>query len=277
MRLPIMQDLPDDFKLTTIPRVREYGPRMLRRLALVFGKFKCGSPAMLAEIAQVMSSDLNELLATTPMAVAGQHACRVGCSWCCWSMVAVTVPEAVSLVGFLKKTTPRKHHANLLATFRQNADQAAGLSADEYTIRCAALTADGKCGAYPARPLRCRSHSSMDAKACEFDTSDPSTHGGLVPVDGLGDVYGQLSCLTIGQVLEHFGYDGALYELHGAVVACWSGKAVHRYLSGKRIIPERSRLATVAEALNARGVLNDDDGMRIEPIGASDEPMPNLH
>ena len=76
----------------------------------------------------------------------GQMQCHTGCNDCCQGDLSVTSVEAAVISAGLAALPPEEKQQ--LARRAQVAQ--AG--------RCVALTADGRCGIYPLRPLVCRSH-----------------------------------------------------------------------------------------------------------------------
>lgn len=104
-------------------------------------------------------------------------ACARGCSWCCRGpVVEVPPPEAILIAELL-----RVRHAHELPALADRlslaAARAAELSVSErwrLHVPCHFLDdATGACTIYEARPLACRSVSSLDASACQIASDSP--------------------------------------------------------------------------------------------------------
>ena len=97
------------------------------------------------------------------------HACRAGCSFCCYLTVEATAPEVFGIAAHLQATrTPAQLEA-LKERLRQTAARVAGLTPAgrvQAQTPCALLDG-GLCTAHAVRPLACRSWNSRDAGACE--------------------------------------------------------------------------------------------------------------
>ncbi len=85
-------------------------------------------------------------------------ACKPGCSWCCRMMVTATAPEVLTLAAAIA-AMPEERAAAVRARIAEAVPAVAGLDADarrRLARPCPLLEADGRCGAYAARPLACR-------------------------------------------------------------------------------------------------------------------------
>jgi Fe-S-cluster containining protein len=117
------------------------------------------------------------------------NACAAGCAFCCHLPVLVTPAEA-DLLAEVAWRMP---------------DVRARI--ENPTRRCAFLSADDRCLAYDARPLRCRAHTSSDRSTCE------RVHAGELPVAAVPpDAWLRLSADAIRR-----GLGGTERELHAAV------------------------------------------------------------
>jgi len=82
-------------------------------------------------------------------------ACREGCAWCCRLKVLVHPAEARRIVAHLNATWSARERAAL----RARLPDARG--------PCPFLRDDARCAIYALRPIRCRTHVTTDADACE--------------------------------------------------------------------------------------------------------------
>jgi hypothetical protein len=95
-------------------------------------------------------------------------ACKEGCDWCCHLTVGAGVPEVVRVVEYLRRTLPADAFAALRERVRLLDERRRQLAAagGEPHLPCALLV-DGRCTAYPVRPLMCAGFNSADAGSCE--------------------------------------------------------------------------------------------------------------
>jgi Fe-S-cluster containining protein len=162
-------------------------------------------------------------------------ACREGCTWCCHKVVGTAAPEVLRIAAHLR---------NVLTAAECEALHAAAVSGDErrralgparrrVALPCPLLR-DGRCAAYPVRPLTCRGYNSSDARRCEASVS------GAGPVEV--PVYGPqqrlhtfvLDGLRAGA--EECGLAGDLLDLTAALrVALDTPDAAERWLAGEDV------------------------------------------
>jgi hypothetical protein len=96
-------------------------------------------------------------------------ACQEGCYFCCCNQVELTPPEALLLGHYVDGHFGEAQKEVLITALRGSLKLQAGKSKREIAgIRPACpLLQEGKCLAYPARPLVCRAMHSLDAGQCE--------------------------------------------------------------------------------------------------------------
>lgn len=101
----------------------------------------------------------------------GALACAAGCAACCHQHVAVAAIEAVAIAGALAAAAPNLRVKALAAAARMTGMDAP--TRRRARMPCPFLAADGACGIYPVRPLRCRGLQGRDAALCRAQTDDP--------------------------------------------------------------------------------------------------------
>lgn len=95
-------------------------------------------------------------------------ACGPGCSWCCYQLVAVSVPETLRIVSFLRDLPPSE--AATTADRVRSLDRATrGITSQQRVgiPKSCAYLRDGECAIYPVRPLACAEFTSYDVKVCK--------------------------------------------------------------------------------------------------------------
>lgn len=172
-------------------------------------------------------------------------ACAKGCSFCCFSKVVVTPPEALRLAAHLRRTLDPGALAAVLARIAAVDDRTRGLTRAqrfEAKIACPLLGDDGSCSVHDVRPLTCAGWTSLDVGACERHFA-AEIEGASAPVYGLG--YEITGAILAGLVLAcgDAGLDGALLELTAALRI-----ALERPTAGERW---RRRLPVFALARDA--------------------------
>lgn len=129
------------------------------------------APASPAERAAAVHDAMAPWFEATDLA--GQRACRRGCSHCCHLPVGVTFGETLRLATAVRAVP------GLVDRIEREAAATAALAWPRLAGRPCPLLADDACLIHPARPLPCRALASSDAAACER-----GLHGrGDVPVD----------------------------------------------------------------------------------------------
>ncbi|MGE5181110.1 MAG: YkgJ family cysteine cluster protein, partial [Acidobacteriota bacterium] len=104
--------------------------------------------------------------------------CAAGCTFCCSYEIPTTRAEAETLVAWLQEHRSAAELAAIgdrlrgwLAWYRDElprVDLPRDVAFARHAPRCALLEADGRCGAYPVRPVSCRNHLvSSPAADCD--------------------------------------------------------------------------------------------------------------
>lgn len=179
-----------------------------------------------------------------------QTACAAGCAHCCKLHVSISAPEAIVLATFLRDTLSPTALATVTARVEATAARVATFDHDarmEADLACALLV-EGRCIAYPVRPLACAAANSLDAEAC--------ARGGEIPIEPnqLSAIHATQIGLAVASAARALDY--GRYELSGALaVALRTPDAAERWLRGEKLFtrtPGDPRLGEATEAFVAR-------------------------
>jgi Fe-S-cluster containining protein len=96
--------------------------------------------------------------------------CGPGCPFCCANQVELLPPEALVLGDYVARHFSAAELEGLRVGIARNLELRAGKTRDELAplrpdLLCPLLR-EGSCAAYPARPLLCRAHHSLQAEKC---------------------------------------------------------------------------------------------------------------
>ena len=106
--------------------------------------------------------------------------CAAGCCHCCYLTAETTAAEALGIAKYLRDTRTPEQMREIEKRVNRTAEQVCGLSPEarvQAKIPCALLE-NGKCGAYPARPLGCRAWNSRSAGVCAALLENSENGGG---------------------------------------------------------------------------------------------------
>lgn len=167
-------------------------------------------------------------------------ACAKGCSWCCHGLkVEVTPPEAVAIAEYLRVKTEPERLPGLGEALQNEADEARALSIEErWAARRACYFLDeasGACTIWEARPLGCRSHTSLDASACKSAHTGEGDGPAVPRPTSIESLY-TLARGALHAACEDTGLDMRAFELANAVaVAFQVPQAAERWRAGERV------------------------------------------
>ncbi len=147
-------------------------------------------------------------------------ACEAGCAACCRLAVAITAPEAIRIVHWLRARRSPAELGDLRQRVAGTSAQASHLSLEgraRARVACALLLPDGNCGVYEVRPIGCRGWTSFSRPACEaaLTNAEPGHSG---PMDA--ETWAAAGAATFGlqSGLRARGLDAAHYELHSMLL-----------------------------------------------------------
>ena len=167
-------------------------------------------------------------------------ACHKGCAWCCHGLkVEVTAPEAIAIAEYLRAKSEPERLPSIGEALSDEADEARSLSiTDRWLARRACYFLDeasGACSIWEARPLGCRSHTSLNAKACESAHTGQGDGPAVPRPTSIETLYG-LARGAMHAACEDAGLDMRAFELTNAVaVAFHVPKAAERWHAGERV------------------------------------------
>jgi Fe-S-cluster containining protein len=147
-------------------------------------------------------------------------ACHAGCDHCCVVNVSVSHVEGISIVRFLQQVDTAERDV-MIDRLDHLWRRIRGLDDEERLAlrhRCAFLGDNGLCQIYPARPLFCRSVTSIDPEACKKAVccklqGETST---ILMNQYQQQLYEALYC-AVSEGLEQAGLDGRSFQLTGLV------------------------------------------------------------
>jgi Fe-S-cluster containining protein len=149
----------------------EMDARRTQRLQTVSLLRTARTPLQVVQIAEQAVTVADEAVDTarTKSPPKEASACRKGCAWCCYKTVGTAAPEVLRIADYLWKTlSPDAFQAlceridHLVEQRRKRAAQRSSTA----PLPCGLLD-NGRCLAYPVRPLTCRGYNSSDAQQCE--------------------------------------------------------------------------------------------------------------
>jgi hypothetical protein len=171
--------------------------------------------------------------------------CKPGCFWCCFLRVTVTPLEVLCIVDYLRSRLEPGEITALRQRLVRTDEITRGMNGSQRI--CAKLTCpllvDGKCLAYPVRPIPCRVYHSLNLSDCEASLDKV---GGRVPIrrDISGLSMGIFAGLSEG--LRTAGLQNRLLELTAGLrlVMDEPGRLEARWLGGEAAFTE----AEIADA-----------------------------
>jgi Fe-S-cluster containining protein len=167
-------------------------------------------------------------------------ACGRGCAHCCHGLkVELTPPEAIAIAEYLRTKSIPEQLPGIGEALQDEADEARSLSiSDRWIARRACYFLDetsGTCSIWEVRPLGCRSHTSLDASACETAHSGQGEGPAVPRPRSIETLYG-LARGAMHAACEDAGLDMRAFELTNAVaVAFHVPRSAERWHAGERV------------------------------------------
>jgi len=167
-------------------------------------------------------------------------ACNKGCGFCCHGLkVELTPPEAIAIAEYLRSKSDSERLSTVGEALQDEADEARSLSMTERWLARRACyfldEASGTCTIWQVRPLGCRSHTSLNASACEAAHSGRGDGPAVPRPRAIETLYG-IARGALHAACEDEGLDMRAFELTNAVaVAFHVPRAAERWHEGDRV------------------------------------------
>lgn len=183
---------------------------------------------------------VEEELAAGRPAESPAPACGPGCAACCTLNVGTLAIEGVVAAALLRRSRPAPELPALDTALRAFHERVRWLEDHErIAARLACPFADpgGRCTIHPARPLACRSVSSLDPAECRRALDERADdEGGLVRMDELQLLLYGAARATLAEALAARGLDARCRDVSGMTAAFLAGTApVAAFLAGERL------------------------------------------
>lgn len=166
-------------------------------------------------------------------------ACKAGCSWCCHIRVELLPHEAIALFRYINTQLEPGERKATIERINANAKQIERLTDKQHrctNIQCALLV-NNRCSVYPARPMLCGGHHSLDVDACTEGFEKPTIEEDIIPlIDTLAVVRGMMMVAT-QEALDKLELDNQSIELHTALAALFRDPSlIGRWRGGRRLL-----------------------------------------
>jgi Fe-S-cluster containining protein len=199
---------------------------------LVEAEVRVAGAAMLSSDPVAARTDANArheaLVDGTRRLLPEKAACARGCSFCCHFRVAAPAHEVLALAAWIRRHLPPERQREILRRAAHHGAALRRMSPGDRlraNLACPVLDEDGACGAYAARPSRCRSYHARDVEGCREAFEHPDRPGR--PHTTIPEL------LTVAETLGNgfheatvaLGYDPDSYELASALAEALAGSA----------------------------------------------------
>ena len=146
-------------------------------------------------------------------------ACEEGCFFCCRMFrTHVVALEVIALAAFLKENMNDRQMAVLKARIAELDDQTRRMDMKQraHSRLACALLVEGRCCAYPVRPLRCRAYNAFEVDRCRllYETENLETGvDGYLPQQDIPF----LVQTGLRATIDACGYDSSILDLTAAL------------------------------------------------------------
>jgi Fe-S-cluster containining protein len=195
----------------------------------------------LVRLLEAVWAVVGEELARVRPADAPAPACGPGCASCCRVNVGTLAFEGAVAAAFLRRGAPPRAHEARAATLHAFHDRVRWLEDRERAtcaLACPLLDAHLRCGIHAARPLACRSVSSLDAAECRAALAGGDEEDGpaLVRMDLAQRALHDEARAALGAALAARGLDARHRDVSGMTAAFLADpQLVEAFLAGERV------------------------------------------
>lgn len=199
---------------------------------LVEAEVRTAGAVMLAEdpvAARLEANGRHEALVdATRRMLPEQPACGRGCAFCCHFRVAAAAHEVLALAAWIRRNLPAERQREVQRRAEHNAATLRRMTPGDRlraNLACPVLEEGGVCGAYPARPSRCRTYHARDVEGCRDAFDHPDRPGR--PHATIPELHTVAETLANGfhEATVALGYDPGSYELSSALAEALAGSA----------------------------------------------------
>jgi Fe-S-cluster containining protein len=151
----------------------------VRKVSVEFLSHNPHSPFLIADLCVGLFESLDAFYDQNPPPC--ELACGPGCSFCCYNQVRATLPEIVTIVRYIQKTTSEFERQLLSQNIQRHNQRIRGISDLNIPrdLPCVFLK-ESKCSIYEVRPFACRAWHALNRSDClrAFEEKNP-----LAPVE----------------------------------------------------------------------------------------------
>lgn len=196
--------------------------------------------ADLVRLLAAVWSIVGEELARRRSADAPPPACAAGCASCCRVNVGTLAIEGAVVAAFLRGSVPSRALRAKAAALHAFHDRVRWLEDRERVserLACPLLATDLRCAIHPARPLACRSVSSLDPAECAAALRGDDDDGpALVRMDLAQRALHDEARAALGAALASRGLDARQRDVSGMTAAFLPDPGlVEAFLAGERV------------------------------------------
>jgi hypothetical protein len=166
------------------------------------------------------------------------EACKMGCDYCCYLEVNVSVPEVIRLVSFIRENFSQEEVRSLVKRLGMaecvvhDMNSFARLFAK---VPCPLLK-DGKCSVYEARPLVCRGYNSHSWVACAQELKHPRSSGAVPHDEAKRDTHSNVLDGLVAGLKDGGLYSETLELIKALRVALDECDLAERWLAGETVL-----------------------------------------
>ncbi len=166
-------------------------------------------------------------------------ACEEGCSSCCETYVAVSIPEAIAIASHVTTQDTGQKRPVLLGRLRELATGRRKLRWDQIAPAPCAFLVDRRCSIYAARPIPCRRYHALGSPAAcnAYVAKGGGALGDDIPtVDKRRMDAVKAVAIELAEACRELKLDSSRVELSAAVLLVLEKPdLVDRWLRGERV------------------------------------------